>query len=56
VTIDHIFSISVALLGGIIWNACGFQYVFLLGIVIAILNFIASSAIRIPGHITVSEK
>ena len=49
VTIDHIFSISVALLGGLIWNIFGFQYVFLLGILIAALNFIACSAIRVPG-------
>jgi len=50
VTIDHVFSICVALLGGIIWNAFGFQYVFLLGILIAALNFIACSYIRIPGR------
>ena len=49
VTIDHFFSISVALLGGVIWNLFGFQYVFLLGILIAGLSFAASSAIRIPG-------
>jgi predicted MFS family arabinose efflux permease len=48
VTIDHIFSISVALLGGLIWNAFGFQYVFLLGIFIAALNFVAAAYIRIP--------
>jgi predicted MFS family arabinose efflux permease len=46
-TIDHIFSISIALVGGVIWNAFGFQYVFLMGIVIAVLNFIASSRVRI---------
>ena len=50
VTIDHVFSIGVALLGGLIWNAFGFQYVFLLGILIAGLNFIACSAIRVPGR------
>lgn len=48
VTIDHIFSISIALLGGMIWNVFGFQYVFLLGIIIAGLNFIAASRVRIP--------
>jgi predicted MFS family arabinose efflux permease len=48
VTIDHVFSISVALLGGVIWNAFGFQYVFMMGILIAALNFIAASFIRIP--------
>ncbi len=48
VTIDHLFSISLALLGGVIWNAFGFQYVFLLGILIAALNFLAASFVRIP--------
>ncbi len=56
VTIDHIFSISVALLGGVIWNAFGFQYVFLLGILIAALNFFACSYIRIPGGLKITEK
>jgi len=50
VTIDHVFSISIALLGGVIWNIFGYQYVFLLGILIAALNFIAASRVRIPGH------
>jgi predicted MFS family arabinose efflux permease len=48
VTIDHIFSITVAILGGVIWNAFGFQYVFLLGVLIAVLNFFAVLQIRIP--------
>jgi predicted MFS family arabinose efflux permease len=39
ISIDHIFSISVALLGGLIWNAFGYEYVFLLGGVIALANF-----------------
>jgi predicted MFS family arabinose efflux permease len=52
VTIDHIFSIGIALLGGAIWNAFGFQYVFMIGIVIAALNFIAASRIRIPKRDT----
>ena len=52
VTIDHIFSISLALLGGVIWNAFGFQYVFLLGILVAALNFLAASKIRIPPRQT----
>jgi predicted MFS family arabinose efflux permease len=48
VTIDHIFSISIALLGGLIWSLFGFQYVFLIGIVVAALDFLAASLIRIP--------
>ena len=46
ITIDHVFSISVALLGGVIWNTFGYQYVFLLGVVIALLNLVA--ALKVP--------
>lgn len=48
VAIDHVFSISIALLSGLIWNAFGFQYVFFGGVIIAALNFLAASRIRIP--------
>lgn len=48
VTIDHIFSISAALLGGWIWNQFGYQYVFLLGIVIAFFNFLVALRLRLP--------
>lgn len=48
VTIDHVFSISGALLGGLIWNQFGFQYVFLMGAVIAVLNFFTASRVRLP--------
>jgi predicted MFS family arabinose efflux permease len=47
VTIDHIFSISIALLGGLIWNAFGFQYVFLMGVVIAAINFFFAMQVKI---------
>jgi predicted MFS family arabinose efflux permease len=50
VTIDHVFSITLALVGGVIWNAFGFQYVFLLGAVIALGNLAAASRIRVPEH------
>jgi predicted MFS family arabinose efflux permease len=46
ITIDHIFSISIALLGGLIWNRFGFQYVFLLGTLIAALNFFVALRIK----------
>lgn len=48
VTIDHVFSITAALVGGIIWNTFGFQYVFLLGMVIAIINFFTALRVRLP--------
>lgn len=55
VTIDHVFSILIAVLGGLIWNAFGFQYVFLLGILIAALDFLTASFIRIPGQRLATE-
>lgn len=48
VTIDHIFSISIALIGGAIWSAFGFQYVFLMGTLIAAINFVFALQVRIP--------
>jgi predicted MFS family arabinose efflux permease len=53
-TIDHLFSISIALLGGVIWSTFGYQYVFLAGTVIAALNFIFASRIRLPASAKVS--
>jgi predicted MFS family arabinose efflux permease len=51
VTIDHVFSISIAIIGGIIWNVYGFQYVFLMGVGIAIINFFVAMQVRIPHQI-----
>jgi predicted MFS family arabinose efflux permease len=48
VTIDHVFSITAALVGGVVWNAFGFQYVFLLGMMIAIINFFTALRVRLP--------
>ncbi|GAB4488387.1 MAG: MFS transporter [Anaerolineales bacterium] len=49
VTIDHVFSISAALVGGLIWNAFGFQYVFLMGVGLAVINFFTALQVRIPS-------
>jgi predicted MFS family arabinose efflux permease len=49
VTIDHVFSITSALIGGIIWDHFGFQYVFLFGVGIAIVSFFASLRVKVPG-------
>lgn len=49
ITIDHIFSISVALLGGVIWSKLGYQYVFLLGVIISVFNFITARKMRLPA-------
>ncbi|MBN1981488.1 MAG: MFS transporter [Chitinivibrionales bacterium] len=50
VTIDHVFSIAVALLGGLIWNKFGYQYVFLLGSGLAVINLFAAMFIRVPVY------
>jgi len=55
VTIDHAFSIAIALIGGLIWNYFGFQYVFLLGVLIALVNLAAALQIRIPKQPVKSE-
>jgi hypothetical protein len=49
VTIDHIFSISAALSGGLIWSAFGFQYAFLMGATLALINFFTALRVRIPA-------
>ena len=49
ITLDHIFSITVALTGGIIWAKWGYQKVFLLGAGIAVVNLISVQFIRIKG-------
>ena len=47
VTIDHIFSIALALVSGYIWKTLGYQYVFLFGSVIAVVNYFSASRIKI---------
>jgi predicted MFS family arabinose efflux permease len=49
VTIDHIFSISAAIVGGLIWNIYGFQYVFVFGAILATINFFVAGRVRIPN-------
>jgi predicted MFS family arabinose efflux permease len=47
VSIDHLFSIFVAALGGIIWLHWGYEYVFLLGATIACVNLVSASRVRL---------
>jgi len=48
VTIDHVFSISAALVGGVLWSVFGFQYVFLMGAVLALINFFVALQVKVP--------
>lgn len=49
VTIDHVFSIAIALVSGMLWETLGYQYVFLLGACIAVVNFFSAARIS-PGR------
>jgi predicted MFS family arabinose efflux permease len=49
VTIDHVFSISAALFGGLIWNSFGFQYVFMFGAALATINIFVARQVKIPN-------
>ena len=51
VTIDHVFSISAALVGGVIWSRYGYQYVFLFGMLIALVNLVAALQIETPPRV-----
>ena len=51
VTIDHVFSISAALVGGVIWSRYGYQYVFLFGMLIALANLAAALQVKTPPRI-----
>jgi len=46
VSMDHIFSIAIALCGGIIWNVVGYQAVFMFGGLIAVVNLLSARRIK----------
>lgn len=46
-SIDHIFSISIAVVSGLVWKAFGYQFVFLIGAIIALINYFSARRIRI---------
>ncbi|MCL2154927.1 MAG: hypothetical protein FWH53_04600, partial [Leptospirales bacterium] len=48
VTIDHFFSIVIAIVSGFVWTKLGYQYVFIIGAFIAFLNFISAIIMRVP--------
>ncbi|MCL1833157.1 MAG: MFS transporter [Leptospirales bacterium] len=48
VTIDHIFSITIAIMSGFVWSRLGYQYVFIIGAFIASLNLISAFIMRAP--------
>lgn len=48
VTLDHAVSMTVPFLGGLLWAAFGYQYVFLAAAVIALVYLGVASRVRVP--------
>ncbi|MEW6697876.1 MAG: MFS transporter [Bacillota bacterium] len=48
-TIDHVVSMTIPFFGGLLWMVLGYQYVFLVAAIIALLNFYAALKIPTPG-------
>ena len=54
ISIDHIMSMTLPFIGGLVWygsGSFGYRYVFLGGAFIAVLNFITTRFIKVPGAI-----
>jgi MFS family permease len=49
ITIDHAVSMTIPFVGGVVWAAFGFQYVFWGAAVVALSSSVASLFIRIPA-------
>jgi hypothetical protein len=45
-SIDHVVSMVVPWLGSLVWNAFGYQYVFVLGALIAVGNLLLTKYIN----------
>jgi predicted MFS family arabinose efflux permease len=50
VSIDHLVSMSVPLLGGYVWAVWGFEYVFLGAAVVALAYAATSRLVKVPRH------
>ena len=48
-SIDHAVSMVVPWLGSLVWNAFGYEYVFVFGALIAVGNLLLTRRIRING-------
>lgn len=55
-TVDHVLSMIVPWIGGFIWIRFGYEYVFLGGAIIASINLLTTSRIRIKKHIPLTQE
>jgi MFS family permease len=49
-TINHIAAVVVPVVGGVVWEAVGAQYTFLVGVAIALLSLALTLRMRTPRH------
>lgn len=50
VSLDHAVSMSLPILGGLLWDRHGYPYVFLIAAALALCNLLAASRMRVPQH------
>ncbi|OHD36381.1 MAG: hypothetical protein A2015_04225 [Spirochaetes bacterium GWF1_31_7] len=50
ISMDHVVSMTIPFLGGLLWNAYGFSTVFIAASLIAVISFIAAFFIRVPNQ------
>ena len=52
VSMDHVFSIGIALTGGILWAKWGYQTVFVFGGIIACVNLVSAFFVSVPKAVS----
>ncbi|HHV62676.1 MAG TPA: MFS transporter [Firmicutes bacterium] len=55
ISMDHVVSMSVPTLGGLLWQAAGYRYVFFAAACVALMNLFIASKIRIHEEIGTHE-
>ena len=55
ITIDHAVAMSLPVLSGYIWEAYGFQWVFILAAAIAVMGFFVCLQIRVPEQAPIPD-
>ena len=49
ITMDHVLAMTIPWIGGLIWSTFGYEYVFVGGAMIAVINFFVARKIRIAA-------
>lgn len=49
ISVDHVVSMVVPALGGMLWAAMGYEYVFVAAAIVALVNLAVAAQIRVPG-------